>query len=117
MRAWLFGIAHHRCLDEPSRRLRKQDRCDPIESVEHSLDAVARPDDIAAANERGSALHACLDELSAESRAAVLLRYQEGMTYPEMAIVFGALVATLQARVIRALPVLRRCLERKGVRP
>ena len=117
MRAWLFGIAHHRCLDALKARYRTQERYEPIDSIEHSADAAPRPDEAAASSERRSALFACLDELSPEARAAVLLRFQEGMSYPEIAIVCGALVATLQARVVRALPVLRRCLERKGIRP
>jgi DNA-directed RNA polymerase specialized sigma24 family protein len=42
------------------------------------------------------------------------LRFQQGVTYEEMARREGERPATLQARVARALPVLRRCLERGG---
>jgi RNA polymerase sigma-70 factor (ECF subfamily) len=44
----------------------------------------------------------------------VLLRFQTGMSYPEMSDVLGVRSETLQARVARALPVLRRCLEGNG---
>jgi RNA polymerase sigma-70 factor (ECF subfamily) len=53
----------------------------------------------------------CLELLEARSRAAVLLRFQEEMTYPEMASVCEEDVSTLQKRVARALPVLRACIE------
>jgi DNA-directed RNA polymerase specialized sigma24 family protein len=60
------------------------------------------------------ALDRCLGVLSAEGRMTVLLRFQSGMSYPEMSTWLGVRSETLQARVARALPVLRRCLERKG---
>jgi DNA-directed RNA polymerase specialized sigma24 family protein len=60
-------------------------------------------------------LDACLRELSAESRMAVLLRFQEGMTFEEMGRLCCEKPPTLQARVARALPVLRRCVQTKGI--
>ena len=60
------------------------------------------------------ALEQCLAALVPRARAAVLLRYQEGFSYPEMAAICHERPATLQARVARALPPLRRCLENRG---
>ena len=60
------------------------------------------------------ALETCLSLLASEVRMTVLLRFQSGMSYPEMSEVLGVRSETLQARVARALPVLRRCLEGKG---
>jgi len=48
---------------------------------------------------------------------AVLLRFQEGLPYEEMGRMCREKPATLQARVTRALPLLRRCLEGKGIEP
>lgn len=117
LRTWLFGIAHHRCLDllKISRRRRKRfplvdelpDQPAPVETVEDHLTARSRI----------SALGQCLRELAPHIRAAVLLRFQQGVTYEEMARLEDERPATLQARVVRALPVLRRCLERKGAAP
>jgi RNA polymerase sigma-70 factor (ECF subfamily) len=115
-RSWLFGIAHHRCQDaiKARQRLEKRQSNDP-----DGLDAMpdAQPDawERVAANQVAVALDACVRELSTESRTAVLLRFQEGMTYEHMATVCSERPATLQARVTRALPVLRRCLEAKGI--
>jgi DNA-directed RNA polymerase specialized sigma24 family protein len=44
----------------------------------------------------------------------VLLRFQSGLTYEEMAAELATKADTLCARVARALPFLKRCLERKG---
>ncbi len=117
LRTWLFGIARHRCLDllKISRRRRKRfqlmdelpDQPSPVETIEDHL----------AARSRISALGQCLRQLAPHIRAAVLLRFQQGLTYEEMARLEGDRPATLQARVVRALPVLRRCLERKGAAP
>jgi RNA polymerase sigma-70 factor, ECF subfamily len=117
VRTWLLGIAHHRCLDllKISRRREKRfqltdqlpDRPAPAETAEDRLTARSRV----------QALARCLRELAPHVRAAVLLRFQQGVTYEEMARLEGERPATLQARVARALPVLRRCLERQGETP
>jgi RNA polymerase sigma factor (sigma-70 family) len=117
LRTWLFGIARHRCLDllKIHRRRRKRfqlmdelpDQPAPVETVEEHLTGRSRI----------SALGQCLRELAPHIRTAVLLRFQQGVTYEEMAVLEGERPATLQARVARALPVLRRCLERKGAAP
>jgi DNA-directed RNA polymerase specialized sigma24 family protein len=45
----------------------------------------------------------------------VLLRFEEGLAYPEIARMSGEEPATIQARVARALPSLRECVEQKGL--
>ena len=54
--------------------------------------------------------------LDPEVRMAVLLRFDEGMSYVAMAAVCGVPAGTLQARVARALPLLRRWLEEEDAR-
>ena len=63
-----------------------------------------------------AALARALGTLKPKVRIAVLLRFQEDMSYEEMAVICGEKPATLQARVARALPMLRRLLEDEGVR-
>lgn len=116
VRSWLFGIAHHRCLDAVKARARSEKR---VSAEPEGLEAVADdrplPWERVAEKQISVALERCVGELGIESRTAVLLRFQEGMTYEHMATICGEKPATLQARVTRALPVLRRCLEAKGV--
>jgi len=57
----------------------------------------------------------CLRKLAPNIRSAVLLRFQDEISYQEMSQICLEKPATLQARVVRALPVLRQCLEQGGV--
>jgi RNA polymerase sigma-70 factor (ECF subfamily) len=47
------------------------------------------------------------------TKSAGLLRFREGLGFDEMAGLSDEKPGTLQARVARALPVLRKCLERR----
>ena len=57
------------------------------------------------------ALVASLAELDEHVRTAVLLRYQQGFTFEEMAEVCGEKAGTLHARVTRAIQLLRAGIE------
>jgi RNA polymerase sigma-70 factor (ECF subfamily) len=114
LRTWLFGIARHRCLDAIKIQGRR-DRRFPLDDEPGAGDAAPGPSplDILSLAELSGALETCLDELAPATKSAVLLRYREGLPFDQMAGMFGEKAGTLQARVARALPVLRRCLERR----
>jgi RNA polymerase sigma-70 factor (ECF subfamily) len=113
--AWLFGIAYHRCLDALKSQQRQSKL---IENNEQAVldfeDPGAGPIEYVAGVRLTAALEECLKRLSDDMRATVLLRFQTGATYEELAVLLGATADTLQMRVARALPILRRCLEKKG---
>lgn len=113
--AWLIGIAGHRCQDvlKSQRRYLQKFMADeqavidfsdpgdsPIKRLEH-VRLVA-------------ALEDCLKSLSDDARMTVVLRFQYGMSYEEMSDLLDTNANTLHARVSRALPALKRCLEDKG---
>ena len=113
-RAWLLAIAHHRCLDALRARRRLEQRIE----VDTDVDAWPSEDDPHGDAGRGqlrAALEACLERISPAARAAILLRFQSELSYEEMAARADELAGTLQARVVRALPVLRKCLASRGV--
>ncbi|HEX9731227.1 MAG TPA: RNA polymerase sigma factor [Thermoanaerobaculia bacterium] len=114
---WLFGIARHRCLDALKAARRRRARFQLVADPPEAPDGGAAADERLAARSLRGALRRCLDKLAPAVRTAVLLRFQEDLSYPEMALVCGARPPALQARVARALPALRRCLESEGVRP
>jgi RNA polymerase sigma factor (sigma-70 family) len=116
LRTWLFGIARHRCLDALKARRRRQGRFDELEMVEEPADPGEGLEEAALSSERRSILQRCLTMLETRTREAVLLRYELGFSYTEMAVVCNERAPTLQARVARAMPVLRRCMELKGLR-
>jgi RNA polymerase sigma-70 factor (ECF subfamily) len=110
IRTWLFGIARHRILDAAKARRRwhahhedapPTDLPDPQRSPAESLDERRRREALA----RG------LERLDDRARSAVLLHYQQGFTFQEMAAICHEKPATLAARVARALPLLRANIE------
>jgi RNA polymerase sigma factor (sigma-70 family) len=117
LRAWLFGIATHRCLDALKKRQRERLRLVPEESAPELPAEAVQVEAEVARSSLSEALARCVEQLEARVRSALLLRYLQELSYPEMAAVLNEAPATLQARVSRALPVLRRCLETHGVTP
>jgi RNA polymerase sigma factor (sigma-70 family) len=112
---WLIGIAAHRCMDainSERRRLRRIEWND--QATLEAPDLACPPSDRVDRSRWSAALETCLSVLASEVRMTVLLRFQTGMSYPAMSTVLGVRSETLQARVARALPVLRRCLESRG---
>jgi RNA polymerase sigma-70 factor (ECF subfamily) len=114
-RAWLFGIAGHRCLDA----LRNQRRTRWIEldadAVSNTHDPGTGPSERLERAQLTAALEECMKSLSPEVRMTVLMRFQTELTYEELAPHLAARADALQMRVTRALSMLRRCMEGKGV--
>ena len=115
LRSWLYSIARNRCLDrlKADRRLRAR-----VEFVDEPPEPEPNPGDAsdsAGVDEVQRILRLCIEALSALARSAVLLRFQSGFSYPEIALITQEKPKTLQVRVARALPELRRCLSKHGV--
>ena len=112
LRTWLFGIARHRVLDAVKSRRRTWSRVDDD-------DAASVPDPGPSPGEwlddarLRDALAGCLDPLAPHVVTALLLRYQQGFSFEDLADVCGAKPGTLQAQVMRALPRLRTCIEHR----
>jgi RNA polymerase sigma-70 factor (ECF subfamily) len=113
VRVWLFAIARHRVLDAVKVRHRALDRFDDVEDIERAEPSDPRPSPIDAIDDARlyEVLVACVAELDEASRTAVLLHYQQGFTFAEMAEICGEKAGTLHARAARALPRLRRAIE------
>jgi len=116
LRSWLFGIARHRCLDGAKTHRRRERRFQLVGDPPESALSSPHPEDRFVERDRSEALLDCLHRLPARIRDAILLRYQQGLSYVEMEKVAEDRAATLQARVARALPKLKNCLESRGVR-
>lgn len=118
VRGWLFAIVRHRCLDA-TKALRRwglryknelpgdpeTDRIAGLVSDQNELMDQLDHHRLARVIER------CVATLAPTAREAVLLRYQQELSYDEAAEVTGERPGTLQQRVARALPVLRKCVE------
>jgi len=114
-KTWLFAIARHRCLDALKIGRRRRSRFTTDDDAPEPADPARDAETDLAARSMLPPLENCLGGLRAESRTAVLLRFQESMSYEDMGKLTGELAGSLQARVARAMPVLRKCLEAAGV--
>jgi RNA polymerase sigma-70 factor (ECF subfamily) len=110
VRTWLFAIARHRVLDAARVRSRTQARTEDAEVHETADLQPMAGESIDEARLR-EALVASLGELDPHVRSAVLLHYQQGFTFAEVAAMSGEKPGTVQARVTRALPQLRARIE------
>jgi RNA polymerase sigma factor (sigma-70 family) len=110
VKTWLFAIARNRVLDAVKSRRRAHAHIatdDGTGVPDHGPSAGERIDD----DRLQQALALCFERLSVHVQIALLLRFQQGFTFEDMAEVCGEKPGTLQAQVTRALPVLRECIE------
>jgi len=110
VRGWLFGIVRHRCLDASKALRRWGLRYKNEPSPESEIDD-SEPGDQLDVLRLARWLERCIATLAPAAREAILLRYQQELSYDEAAAITGDRPGTLQQRVARALPVLRRCVE------
>lgn len=114
LKTWLFGIARHRALDLAKITRRRERRFElSAELPERPMPSLGAEEPLLA-GDRKRALRRCLGELAPKIRAALALRFQQELSYDEMAEICRERAPALQMRVARALPVLRRCLEAQG---
>ncbi len=110
VRTWLFTIARNRVIDAGRSRSRRQSHLEEAE-IHDTPDPRPLPGESIDDARLREALVASFDELGHDLRTAVLLRYQQGFTFEEMAKICCEKPGTLQARVARALLQLRARIE------
>lgn len=118
--SWLFKIAHNTAIDHLRRRrlatvpieADDDDRADPLALLampdSHSPEARARGRDLA------EALQDALMDLRPEYREAVLLRFQQGLPYDEIAEILELPLGTLKTHLHRARKKMASALEAAG---
>src|SRR5690349_19386759 len=82
-RSWLVSIAIHRSLDAVRRVRRDTVRTVADDPIEHIVDTKAGPDVGIDRRRRLDALEDCLRDLVPRVRAAVLMRFKNGMAYED----------------------------------
>ena len=105
----LYTIARRRFADE-ARRNSRGERV-PLEEIDDELPAREYGSDVA------HAIHDAIAHLGDEQRRVVCLKLIEGCSFAEIASLTGATEAAAKMRFQRGLAVLRRELERQGIRP
>src|SRR5438045_6852925 len=107
--AWLYRIAR----DHAFGRLRKRGRAEQSLDEASVVDAAAA-DESDFSPEDAARIHAALDELPAEQREVLVLRFLEEMSYEEITRVVGCELGTVRSRIHYAKRALRRVLEKSS---
>lgn len=111
VRAWLLGITRRQCAKRLSKRVRQERRLRLVEAPTGE----ALPDDLLAKRRSAEQIRRALESLRPTDREAVVLRFQSGLAYGEIATLLGIDEAAARKRTSRALGRLRTTLAQEGV--
>jgi RNA polymerase sigma-70 factor (ECF subfamily) len=115
-KSWLLRITANLCLDD-LRRVKRQ-RTDYLDDLapEDSADGPplpsneTPPEEAAEQAELAAAIQRCINNLTAEHRAVLVMSDVEGFAYGEIAAALDTQVGTVKSRLSRARLAMRRCL-------
>lgn len=113
--AWLIGVARHKLVDH-WRRAGREERL--LEVAGEAVGTAATPEgaveDPWDARLDADLAHAVLGGLGPHHRAALVLRYVDGLSVPEVAEVLGRTVHATEALLVRARAAFRRAYEEEA---
>jgi RNA polymerase sigma-70 factor, ECF subfamily len=105
---WLYRIAVNTCLDHKRKfrpePFKDQSLAEDLPSAEPSAERRYQSKEI------GRAIQSALEQLSKKSRAVIVLKEIEGLSYEEIAEVLKTSIGTIKSRISRAREELRRLL-------
>ncbi len=102
---WLIGVARHKLVDHWRRRARDERDLQAVAGLQDEFDA---PWDRAL---DALTVRAVLDHLGAHHRAALTLRYLDGLPVPEVAALLDRTLHATEALLVRARSAFRRAYE------
>jgi RNA polymerase sigma-70 factor (ECF subfamily) len=108
LRAWLLGIARHKCLQQLEKSRRRGAK---LSLATNGSAAEPGADEALGAKHRAERARALLDNVRPSDRDALLLRFLADLSFKEVAAASGIDEATARKRVSRALTRLRSALE------
>ena len=108
-RTWLFQATRHRAIDFLRARKREQEI---VEEAARDIGEAVIPDELAGGLDSGAGA-AALADLSPAHREVLVLRYQEDMSYAQIAIVVGSSVGTIRSRLHHAKRRLQEAIHRR----
>jgi len=103
IRAWLFGIARRICGRHTEMRTRREARLRLVHDTSRGPDAA----ELSLERERAQRARAALAKLKPSEREAVVLRFDSGLSFREVALACGVDEAAARKRVSRALARMR----------
>lgn len=108
VRAWLFGIARNKCLQQLEKNRRRGARLRLVTEAH-----VAPADEVVGARQRAERARALLEEVRPSERDALLMRYGADLSFKEVAAACGIDEPAARKRVSRALLRLRDVLKKE----
>lgn len=118
--SWLYRITLNLCRDWARRERRTPIVQAPDDTDLMELAAAAEPsesiEDLVARKDLTRAVQQVLRRLPDEQRTAIILKEYHGLTFQEIADLVGCPLSTVKTRLYQGLSVVRRELERGGVR-
>ena len=109
LRAWLYRVAHNRCIDTVRRPAPT-----PVERSERESDDRHDPCDEAERREALRQLVSDLQRLPEAQRSCLLLRELEGLSYAELGVVLAASQPAVKSLLVRARMGLADAAEARG---
>ena len=119
--SWFFQVLRNLTIDH--LRVNRLPTASLDELAEEGAEGVAvdrqnaSPEELAGQGELATAMGAALSRLRPEYREVVVLRYQEGLTHPEIAEILGLPAGTVKTYLHRARKELAGTLARQGWAP
>lgn len=119
--SWFFQVLRNVTIDYLRVNRLPTSSLDELEDAGHPAATIDRnsasPEEIAGQGELASAMDRALSQLRREYREAVVLRYHEGLTHPEIAEILGLPSGTVKTYLHRARKELAEILAAKGWGP
>ena len=109
--AWLIGVARHKLVDHWRRQEREQRRLTAVADLTETID------DPWDAHLDATRAHAVLAELGPHHRGALVLRYLDGLSVPEVAGHLDRTVHATEALLVRARRAFRTAYDPEPTRP
>ncbi|MFD1744792.1 sigma-70 family RNA polymerase sigma factor [Rhizobium helianthi] len=107
---WLTAVARNHCLDVLRRR---QPAAESVEEgAEWDLDTGPDPETETAMKGEGRRIDRCMQELDSNRAGAVRAAYVDGLSYQELAELYGVPLNTMRTWLRRSLLKLRECMTR-----
>lgn len=119
--SWLFKVAHNRTIDHLRKKTPHRVPLEAQSDAGDTWEVLEAPEDSASPHRRyemGETARAIADafgRLSESYREVLSLRFEQELSYAEIAEVVGASLSTVKVRIHRARKALARELERLGV--
>ena len=112
-RAWLTRIAINAARDMLRKRKRRPSEPYPEwedDSWQPPAPASERPEQVSDAQQQRAAIARCMEGISEDQRAAIVLFDVQGYGYPEIAAITNVSLGTVKSRIHRGRLALRDCL-------